>query len=284
MFFQLSLPETGIGMAGDMEIICVGNELLIGKTLNTNAQWLAKHTTVLGLTVKRVTVVADDVNEIANAVRETLSRKPQFTITSGGLGPTFDDKTLEGIAAALNRKLSVNTEALKMVREKYEAYNREKETETVELTPPRIKMATLPEKAEPIPNPVGTAPGVRANLDKTMLIALPGVPSEMKAIFHESVVPLLKQASGKSAFYEKSIYADGVMESSLAPLIDKVMQDNEGVYVKSHPKGRENKPHIEIHLSTMSKDAERAEENLRKAVMQLSSLVGEVGGKIIVYG
>jgi nicotinamide-nucleotide amidase len=267
-----------------MEIICVGNELLIGKTLNTNAQWLGKQATALGITVKRVTVVADDVSEIANAVREALSRKPRFTITSGGLGPTFDDKTLEGVAEALNCKLAVNTEALKIVREKYEAYNREKGTETVELTPPRIKMATLPEKAEPILNPVGTAPGIRVNLDKTMLIALPGVPSEMKAIFHESVVPLLKRASGKSAFYEKSIYVDGVMESILAPIIDEVMQDNQGVYVKSHPKGRENKSHIEIHLSTVSKDSGRAEENLQKAVMQLSSLVGEVGGRIVVYG
>jgi nicotinamide-nucleotide amidase len=270
-------------MSRDMEIICVGNELLIGKTLNTNAQWIAKQATARGITVKRVTVVADEVNEIANAVREALRRKPQFTLTTGGLGPTFDDKTLEGIAEALNRKLAVNDKALKMVKAKYEAYARER-TETVELTQARIKMATLPEKAEPIPNPVGTAPSVRADLKQTILIALPGVPSEMKAIFNETVAPLLKQASGKSAFYGKSIYVDEVMESSLAPLIDKVMQDNLGVYVKSHPKGRENKPHIEIHVSTTAEDAERAEEKLRKAVVQLSSAIGEIGGKVIVYG
>jgi nicotinamide-nucleotide amidase len=271
-------------MTMDMEIICVGNELLIGKTLNTNAQWIAKHATASGITVKRVTVVADEVNEIANAVRETLRRKPQFTVTTGGLGPTFDDKTLEGIAEALNRQLAVNTKALKMVREKYEAYAREKGTMTVELTQARIKMATLPEKAEPLSNPVGTAPGVRVDLGNTMLIVLPGVPSEMKAIFDESVAPLLKQVSGKSAFYEKSVYADGVMESSLAPLIDKVMQDNPGVYVKSHPKGREDKPHMEIHMSTTADDAEKAEEKLQRAVVQLSSLIEEVGGRIVVDG
>jgi nicotinamide-nucleotide amidase len=269
-------------MTMDMEIICVGNELLIGKTLNTNAQWIAKHATAMGITVKRVTVVADEVNEIANAVHETLRRKPHFALTTGGLGPTFDDKTLEGIAEALNCQLAVNTKALKMVREKYEAYAREKGTGTVELTQARIKMATLPEKAEPLLNPVGTAPGVRVDLENTMLIVLPGVPSEMKAIFDESVAPLLKQVSGKNAFYEKSVYADGVMESSLAPLIDKVMQDNAGVYVKSHPKGREDKPHIEIHMSTTADDAEKAEEKLQRAVVQLSSLIGEVGGRIVV--
>ncbi len=265
-----------------MEIICVGNELLIGKTLNTNAQWMAKQATATGITVKRVTVVADEVNEIANAIREALQRKPHFTIITGGLGPTFDDKTLEGIAKALNRKLAVNTTALEMVRERYAAYAKEKRTETVELTQARIKMATLPIKAEPVPNPVGTAPGVRADLKQTVLIALPGVPSEMKAIFNETVAPLLKQSSNKSAFYEKGIYVEGVMESSLAPLIAKVMRDNPTVYVKSHPKGREGKPHIEVHISTTSKDAERAEAELEKAIMQLSFMIGEIGGRRVL--
>ena len=269
-------------MARDIEIICVGNELLIGKTLNTNAQWIAKQVTALGFAVKRITVIADDVNEIANAIRETLSRKPRFALTTGGLGPTFDDKTLEGVAKALNRKLAVNQKALKTVREKYEAYAREKGTETVELTPPRIKMATLPEKTEPIPNPVGTAPGVRVDLEETTLIVLPGVPSEMEAIFHETVAPLLKQASDKSVFYEKSIYADGVMESSLAPLIDKVMRDNPGVYVKSHPKGREDRPHMEIHLSIAAGEAEKLEEKLQKAIAQLVSEIVKIGGKVVV--
>ena len=269
-------------MTGEMEIICVGNELLIGKTLNTNAQWLSKQATTLGITVKRITVVLDDVNEIANAVRETLKRKPQFTITTGGLGPTFDDKTLEGIAKALDRKLEINEKALKMVREKYEAYARKNRTETVELTQPRIKMATIPEKTEPIPNPFGTAPGVRADLEETILIALPGVPSEMEAIFQETIAPLLKQASGYSAFYEKSIYADDVMESTLAPLIDKVMHDNPGVYIKSHPRGGENKPHMEIHVSTTAKDIEKPEEKIQRAIMQLSSAIGKIGGKVII--
>jgi len=109
---------------------------------------------------------------------------------------------------------------------------------------------------------------------------LPGVPSEMKAIFNESVAPLLKQATGKNAFYEKSIYADNIMESSLAPLIDKVMQDNHGVYVKSHPKGAEDKPHIEIHVSTKSVTAKKAEEKLQKAIDHLSNAIIEAGGKI----
>lgn len=270
-------------MIKNIEIICIGNELLIGKTLNTNAQWIAKQTTALGLTVKRITVVADEVNEIATSIRETLNRKPYIFLTTGGLGPTFDDKTLQGIAKALNRKLVVSKEAMEMIKEKYEVYASEKGAETVEITQSRIKMATLPEKVKVLPNPIGTAPGIRIDLKQTVLIALPGVPSEMKAIFNETVALLLRRASSKSAFYEKSIYVDDIMESSLAPLIDKLMHNNPDVYVKSHPKGGENNSHIEIHLSITARDKERAKEKLRKVAMQLSDAVKENGGKIAVF-
>jgi nicotinamide-nucleotide amidase len=267
-------------MAATLEIICVGNELLIGKTLNTNAQWLAKHATLLGANVMRVTDIPDDIKEIAAAVQEALKRKPLFIITTGGLGPTFDDKTLEGIAKALDRKLEVNPEALNMVREKYEKYAVKLHTETLELTQSRIKMATLPEKTQPIRNPVGTAPAVQARVDGATLIVLPGVPREMEAIFEEAVAPILKQASGNKGFHEKSIYVDGIMESGLAPLIDTVMHDNPDVYVKSHPKGEENKPHIEVHLSTTVAESENPEKKLQRAAVQLAGLIEKAGGKV----
>ena len=263
-----------------MEIVCVGNELLIGKTLNTNANWLARRATSLGMMVNRITVVGDDVDEIAKVIREALKRKPRFIITTGGLGPTFDDKTLEGIAKALNLKLEVNEKALKMVREKYEAYVKAGRIEKVELTPARVKMAKLPESAEPLPNPVGTAPGIMLNVEKTFLVALPGVPSEMEAIFDESVGPLLKKEAGKVAFFETSIYADNIMESTLAPLIDQTMHDSPYVYIKSHPKGEEKKPHLEIHFSTTAKDSKTAKDRLGKAIIQLSELVRKNNGKI----
>jgi molybdenum cofactor synthesis domain-containing protein len=263
-----------------MEIICVGNELLIGKTLNTNAHWMARRATSLGIMVRRITVVSDDVDEIANVIREALQRKPRFIVTTGGLGPTFDDKTLEGIAKALNCKLKVDENALKMVKEKYEAYVKSGRMETVELTPPRVKMATLPEGTEPLSNPVGTAPGVITSVKGTFLIALPGVPREMEAIFEESIVPMLKKEAGEITFFETSIYADDIMESTLAPLIDKVMHDNPYVYIKSHPKGEEKKPHLEIHFSTTAKDSKTAKNRLGKAIVQLSELVKKSTGKI----
>jgi nicotinamide-nucleotide amidase len=263
-----------------IEIICIGNELLIGKTVITNAQWLAKRITNLGLCVNRITVVGDDINEISTTIGESIQRKPKFIITTGGLGPTFDDKTLEGVAKALNRVLEINQQALKMVEKKYQKFVEEGRTENVELTPPRVKMATLPTDAKPLPNSVGTAPGVQMKFDNVTIIALPGVPSEMKSIFEESVEPLLKLEAGNVTFYEIGLAVDGIIESDVAPLIDRTMHDNPYVYIKSHPSHTgEGKPHLELHLSTTAQESSTAKNRISKALMQITELVHTKGGK-----
>ena len=267
-------------MALSIEIICVGTELLIGKTLNTNANWLAKRVTSLGGAVIRITVIRDDVDEIASCVKDAMQRKNDLIITVGGLGPTFDDKTLEGVAAALNRKLAVNDAALEMIEEKYRIYVQEGRMERFELTSPRVKMATLPEEARPLRNPVGTAPGVMVKCEGKTIISLPGVPSEMKAIFEGSVLPIVKRAAGDLTFFETTIDVAGVMESELAPVIDRVMHDNPYVYIKSHPKGAERVPRIEFHLSTTAKDSKTANKRISTALSQLSEMIQSKGGKI----
>ncbi len=267
-------------LAASIEIICVGNELLIGKTLNTNAHWLAKRVTSLGLSIRRIIVVGDDVNEISDVINEAIQRNPDFILTSGGLGPTFDDVTLEGLAKGLGRRLEKNDEALRMVGEKYRKYVEEGRMKRVELTPPRVKMAKLPQGAEPLPNPVGTAPGVLVATDNLTIVALPGVPSEMKAIFDASALPILKKAAGDTIFFETSIEATGVMESELAPFIARVMHDNPYVYIKSHPKGEERIHRIEFHLSTTAKDAKVARKRVGKALLQLSETIVERGGRV----
>jgi len=264
-------------MTNSIEIIGVGNELLIGKIANTNAQWLAKRITTTGLTVSRITVIGDDITEISTAILESLKRKPKMIITTGGLGPTFDDKTLEGIGKALKCPLKVNPEAKKMIENKYHQYLKEGRIEDeVELTPPRVKMATLPESSKPLPNPVGTAPGVLIKCDDTNIIALPGVPPEMEAIFDGSIQLMLRKIAGDAVFYESSMAVGGVMESDLAPLIDKTMHDNPYIYIKSHPGQRsEGKSHLELHLSTTANDSEIAKKRVTKALLQITDLIEE---------
>ncbi|MCL4429463.1 MAG: molybdopterin-binding protein [Chloroflexi bacterium] len=268
-------------MAVDIEIICIGNELLIGKVQNTNAHWLGTQATALGANVKRVTAIQDIVEEIASTINEAIARKPQFIITTGGLGPTFDDKTFQGIAAALNQKLVVNSEALEMVRAKCVEYAMKRQMLTeIEMTPPRVKMAIYPEKTQPVVNPIGTAPGLRVEVGCTVLFALPGVPREMEAIFNQTIAPLIKQAVGNGVFCEKSLFADNIFESRLAPLIDKVMAENKGVYVKSHPMRTENKPGIELHLTIAADKEQNPAEKLLKASKELAVLIEANGGLV----
>jgi nicotinamide-nucleotide amidase len=264
----------------DVEIVCVGNELLIGKTLNTNAHWLAKRITSLGLNVKRVTVVGDNLGDISAAIKEAVQRKPCFIITTGGLGPTFDDMTLEGVAKGLGRGLEDNTEALDMVKKRYQQYVAEGRVEKFELTPHRVKMAKLPEGATPLPNPVGTAPGVLVEEGDVRLVMLPGVPSEMMAIFDESVAPMLRKLSGDLTFFEASLDVRKMPESQLAPLIDDVMRDNPYVYIKSHPQASEKVPHLEIHLSTTSNDSKTARQRIGRVIIQISEMIQEKGGTV----
>jgi len=101
----------------------------------------------------------------------------------------------------------------------------------------------------------------------------------MRAIFENSLLPILEDAAGNLTFFETSLYVAGVMESEMAPLIDHVMHDNPYIYIKSHPMGAEKKPKIELHFSTQAKDAETAKKRVDRALIQLLEIVKAKSGK-----
>ncbi len=255
------------------EIISVGNELLIGKVVNTNSSWLAEKLTRLGVVVKRITVVGDNLDEISSCIKEVLSRKPSFIIITGGLGPTYDDMTLEGLAMGLGKRMVLHHKALEMVKRKYEGMGES-------LTEARIKMARMPEGAEPLHNPVGTAPAAKISYETTVIYALPGVPREMEAIFNETIS---RDVSMKSGFRvtELSLRVTGVKESSLAPLISRVKELYPNTYIKSHPKVSEEKPLIEIYFNAFNRDEAVANRLVREAAEKLIRLIEEAYGKVV---
>ena len=230
------------------EIISVGNELLIGHTLDTNSHWIAKRFTRFGWTLQRITVLRDSLAAIKDGVTGALRRKPDLLITIGGLGPTHDDMTLKGIAIALGRSLVLNPEAFAMIKARYS-----KLEGSTGLTRFRRKMASLPEGAEALSNPVGTAPGVMIKVGSMRLVSLPGVPSEMKAIFTASVIPMLRE-SKREPPEEVSIGLVGIIESALAPALDRTRKAFPGLYFKSHPRGREGgiRSLIQLHVYSVN--------------------------------
>ena len=234
------------------EIISVGNELLIGHTLDTNSHWIAKQLTKLGWTLERVTQLRDSLDSIRSGVLGALQRRPSVLITVGGLGPTHDDMTLAGISRALNKPLRLNKEALQLVKDHYRRLESKPK-----LTKYRTKMATLPQGSVPLPNPVGTAPGVQMQESGTVIFSLPGVPSEMKAIVRGSIIPCLESFHAVRP-REIEVRITGIIESALAPVLDQARKIYPGLYFKSHPRGRETgiRPLILLHIYNIEPGAE----------------------------
>jgi molybdenum cofactor synthesis domain-containing protein len=262
------------------EIVTIGNELLIGKTLNTNAQWLAKRITELGGFVKRCTSVRDNIKEIGAAVNEAIKRGAKWIIICGGLGSTFDDLTLQGVASAVSRPLVLNRRAVALMKRRYSALKEKGIVRIEKMTPHRLKMAMLPKGSKPLMNPAGMAPGVHLKFNQVNIICLPGVPSEMQAIFDENVVPLIRLVIGRKYFYDRSLNVTSIVESELAPLLNRVMHDNPQVYIKSHPKGVEGSSRIELHLTTSAEMLQVAKNRIEKAANEISQYIIKSGGKV----
>jgi len=264
----------GLASGFDAWIVTVGNELLIGRVVNTNLAWLGARLTLLGYKVRGCLVVPDILDDIAWAFKTAVRRGARVIISSGGLGPTFDDKTAEGLAKAFNLSLVLNEEALKLVKEKYEERG-------LTLTEPRVKMAMLPEGSSPIPNPVGTAPGVKLRYGRTLIFLLPGVPTEMKAMFLRYVEPQLKRIGPKMFFVERSIRVLGLPESEVAPIIERVLKISNNIYIKSHPKGSElGEPILELHITASGESRGSLEELVEKAMNLLLELLSKKAAEI----
>jgi nicotinamide-nucleotide amidase len=254
------------------EIISVGNELLIGHTLDTNSHWIAKHLAKLGWTLERVTQLRDSLDSIKSGVRESLRRNPTVLITIGGLGPTHDDMTLPGIARALNTPLRLNQGALQLVKDHYRRLEAKPK-----LTKYRTKMATLPQGSLPLPNPIGTAPGVMIQESGTTMFSLPGVPSEMKSIFRETIMPFLESTRAVRP-KEIEVKITGIIESALAPVLDQARKAYPKLYFKSHPRGRETgiRPLILLHIYTIEPSAEKG---ISEAAAYVMSRLATMGGR-----
>lgn len=235
-----------VGRRLTAEVLSIGNELLIGHTLDTNSFWIGKQLTKFGWNLERVTQLRDSLGTIEDCIREVLKRKPALLFTVGGLGPTHDDMTLRGLASALRVPLVLNDTALRFISATYARLER-----VPRMTWFRRKMAMLPKGSTPLPNPVGTAPGVLTEMGPTRIVSLPGVPSEMKGIFTQSVAPMLRR-SGAQQPSEARVKVVGVFESSLAPVLARARRRFPALYFKSHPRGRETgvRSLIELHVYT----------------------------------
>ena len=270
--------KKAVGLQTVFDIVSIGYELLDGRVLNTNARWLARQISSLGGRVRRITCVGDEVDEVCSVLRDSLRCGVDWIITSGGLGPTYDDVTLQGVAKAVKRKLVLNKRAVEMLKNRYERLAEEGVVESAELTPHRLKMAMLPRGAKPLENMVGAAPGVLLKAGRTWIVCLPGVPSELEDIFSRRVKPILEKRVRRVAVSDRWIYVKRVPESTLAPRIDEIRSRHPDVYIKSHPEKREGVSFIRLYLKVIGRSRERCERTIDKVEKDLVRVVEELGG------
>lgn len=261
-----------------VEIIATGDEIMLGRIVDTNSSWMARRIAELGAQLRRITCVGDDLEEISRAVRESLARGNNLLLLTGGLGPSEDDLTVEGIARALGRGVEVSGEARAMLLRKCEELG-------LELTPRRERMARIVEGGRPLPNRIGMAPIIKIEEGETTIIALPGVPEEMKASFEEHVTPIIGARTHKS-LVARSIHLRMIWKEFL-PLLELLREHHPEAYFKpaSTPplgmdeRGREREIKMDIVVEAASE--EEGEALMGELLRELDERLRDLGGRIL---
>jgi nicotinamide-nucleotide amidase len=258
-----------------VEIIAVGRELLRGRTVDAIASRLAGWLSQRGAIVHRITTVDDHDRAIVEAVTEAIERGAHLVITTGGLGPTSDDKTLGAVADALRLPVAIHPHAKQMVEAAYRRLERERVVPRSGLTPAREKMCAIPVGGEPVPNETGTAPGVIVRRPGGVtVLCLPGVPDEAHAVFR-AAMERLREIAPRGAVAQREVETPTADESSLRRILDRLAEEFPLVWVKSHAPGfRRGSDRIRVTLEAAALTPAEAETAVENALKRLLALAG----------
>ncbi len=248
-------------------IVSIGNELLSGRTVDTNAAYIAGQLRTVGIPVVSVYGVADE----EPAIRRKLalaSQEADVLLVTGGLGPTDDDLTREAIAAFLGVELVLREDLLGTLRQFFDRRG-------IEM-PERNKLqACVPRGAAAIENPVGTAPGIRAEFDGKLLYAMPGVPGEMRHMLDTFILPELQRVAAGQAIVVKRLRCFGAGESKIAEMIGDAMRRGRNPLVNCTA----HLGVITLEIVAMAAESNEAEAMAAREEQSLRAVLGD-----LVYG
>lgn len=193
------------------EIITIGDEILVGQTLDTNSNWIAQQMNLLGIPIYQNTTIKDTREHILSAL-ETAYKRSELIFITGGLGPTKDDITKETLCEFFNTTLEKNEEVLEMI----ESYFKSKGREMLETN---IQQAYLPKGCKVIKNYLGTASGMWFEKEGKIVVSMPGVPYEMKGLMEQEIIPEIEAFFDISKVYHFTVKTQGIGESFLAEKI-----------------------------------------------------------------
>jgi nicotinamide-nucleotide amidase len=245
------------------EIIAVGSELLTPDRLDTNSLFLTEELNKLGIEVLRKTIVGDNRELLAEAFRDALNRVP-VVIASGGLGPTEDDLTRETVAELLGRKLRCNEEVVRAIEARFRSFKRD-------MPAVNLRQAMVPEGAEVLANPRGTAPGLWLEDGGRMIALLPGPPRELKPLFLEHVFPRLQRRVSGVRMFHRELRVTGLGESHVEERVRPIYTRYSDVNTTILAAPGE----VQIHLRAWSDNAAQAETALKEMVRSFELALGD---------
>jgi len=246
------------------EIITIGTEILLGEIVDTNTRHIALTLRGMGVNLYRTITIGDNVERIAESIRNSMSRA-EIVITTGGLGPTVDDPTREAVAKAVGVELEFSEDLWEEVAAVISRYGR-KPSEN------QKRQAYIPKGALPISNPVGTAPCFVVETEHNAVISLPGVPNEMKYILHETVIPYLqKRFTLDQIIKVRLLHCAGMGEGVIDEKIgDLEALENPTVGLAAHTGV------VDIRIAAKAKSEKDADAMIAKVEAQARERLGDV--------
>jgi len=248
-------------------IVSIGNEILSGQTVDANASYLSGKLLSMGIPVVSFYTVADDVDSIVRALN-LASSDADVVLATGGLGPTDDDLTRQAFAKFLGGELQLQNELLQKIRDFFAARNLQ--------MPAKCRVqAYVPAGAKALANNLGTAPGLMAEVQDKLFVALPGVPLEMKQMFEESVAELLRGLAGEQIVLVRRLKCFGTGESNMAELLGPLMQRGRNPLINCTAEHGV----ITLHIIATEKDKGEARQMVEKDEKLLRGKLGD-----LIYG
>ncbi len=244
------------------EVICVGNELLIGDTLNTNTQFLSQQLTELGIEVLYQSVVGDYEEQLLEAI-DYAKKRSDVIIFSGGLGPTYDDMTKETVAKSLGMPMVMDERSVEAIEDFFRDLGRE-------MAQSNLKQALRPEGGIALHNGNGTAPGVYVEQDKTHYFLLPGPPRELKPMFESCVKPILSKLSTE-VITSRIFKLFGIGESDLAVKIGHIMDVSDNPRVAPYAKLGS----VNIRVTATTDTVEEGSQMIEDMTKELMPFIGQ---------
>jgi len=245
------------------EIVTTGTEILLGDIVDTNAAWIAQQLREAGVNLYYKTTVGDNEARVRGVIEQCMARADAIIVT-GGLGPTVDDITRNAIAAATGRTLVLHEGALATLKARFARFG-------AQMTANNLQQAYIPDGAILIENPVGTAPGFIVETDHSAVIALPGVPREMKHLMTATVLPYLRARAGQTGIIRRRILRTfGIGESTIDHLLGDLMRSaNPTMGLAAHT------GQCDVRIAARAEDAEHAEALLDQIEQQVRGAIGQ---------